>query len=731
MNFSFIAPPATPVRGMSAGRLAGDLCLAAALALAADGAAAQQCPDPPGNPAADGDRVECIEDSSFTGDIVINLEDFDIATQNDATHSVAANHGGNGDVRVDVRGGSIETAGRNAYAISGFHAADGDIVIGLRGASIETKHGGARGVIAWKYGTSGTGDIAIDVTNGASIDTEGVDAQGILGQNDGTSGTGDITVGVSGGASVYTAGAGAHGVHAVHRSGEGAMAVTVGAGASVRATGAGASGVQIGGFNTNLSDSIPDGTLEGAAKVGTDGYRQQSVTANGSVYGGSGEAAGVYLAGGGKVFIGPQGTVGAASGIAIVAARKLDTDPAPALYVGLSPGSRAIADMLGDDWILNDGGKTTIVMNGVVLHDGTKGATGLWAPNGARDVTLRKEGVKVTDRTTPGAFATEAWTVVADRDFSAADFSDRYGPRAAVYEALPGFLLRLDGRGGFAGRRGPARSADEPLWDRVDVWGRVEAGRGSYEAARSTVGAHYDFGRYAAETGWTVRLAEGLTGSLGVRLVSGSGDTSAPTGGGEIHARGRGLVAGLSWRGAAGVYSAARASATWYDLDLSSSARGALEGDTGAFVNAFGLEAGRGFALDGDTRFVARGWLAGSEASVDGFTDAVGTRVSAVDAGLLAAGLGGTVETSLALEGGRSAVLRGSLGAERVLDGSETVVHVSGEALRSKAPADRVLLDLEAIMPLAGGALQAGFVAHGLGSDDEEYAASLGFRIAF
>ena len=44
-------------------------------------------------------------------------------------------------------------------------------------------------------------------------------------------------------------------------------------------------------------------------------------TVNDAVHGGSGDAAGVFLAGGGRVYIGPAGTVGADSDIAIRACR--------------------------------------------------------------------------------------------------------------------------------------------------------------------------------------------------------------------------------------------------------------------------------------------------------------------------------------------------------------------------------------------------------------------------
>ena len=115
------------------------------------------------------------------------------------------------------------------------------------------------------------------------------------------------------------------------------------------------------------------------ATLDEDGYRRQTVMINGRVYGGSGEGAGVWLAGGGKVYIGPQGTVGAQSGIAI--RETGDTpganpgDPAirPKLYVDMNLDGRRVARVIDDDWIINDGGETTIVVNNVKLHDGATG----------------------------------------------------------------------------------------------------------------------------------------------------------------------------------------------------------------------------------------------------------------------------------------------------------------------------------------------------------------------
>ena len=81
--------------------------------------------------------------------------------------------------------------------------------------------------------------------------------------------------------------------------------------------------------------------------------------------------------------------------------------------------------MLGDDWIVNDGGLTTILVNGVKLHDGLSGTTRNRAVNGEWHVAIRGDGQTV-DRTDP-----DNWTIsprsvstIGDRDFSAADFTE-------------------------------------------------------------------------------------------------------------------------------------------------------------------------------------------------------------------------------------------------------------------------------------------------------------------
>ena len=680
-------------------------------------------------------------------------------------------HFGAGDTRITVSGGSVETKGENSYGIYGRrHGGARDISIEARGAAFDTEGKGAHGIVGWTGGPGATGDTRIDMANG-SVDTSGAGAHGIYGLNSGASG--NIAIDLAGNASVTTTGANSHGIHVWHQSGEGRMTVAVGPNATVSASGARANGVQIGRLNANPDDDVPDGTPERVAGFGADGYRKQTVTVNGRVTGGSGEAAAVYLAGGGKVVIGPQGSLRAASGIAILATGNIvvpGTQPCPpghvcaadvnaavfrppsiekpGLHVAMTLGGRRVSRVIGDDWIVNDGGETTITVNGVKLHDGATGATGATAPNGAWDVTVRGEGVTM-DRTDPANRVTSppSASTIADRDFSAGDFrevrgpppplppplpppplplppppkvEEKHAPRAAVYEALPGFLLRLDG-GGRSGERHYARGHP--------AWARISAGRGSFSPSGSSVGARHGFDRHETAAGLDIPLAGGLTAGLGLRRVSGAADVSAPTGGGGIGAEGRGLAAGLAWRGASGVHAAVSASMTGYELDLSSSKRGTLARDVEASVRAWSVEAGRRFGpADGPGLAVRARWDR-SMASMKDVADIVDSRLSLAVADRTAAGAGVAAETRLSLGAGRLS-LGGSLGVERTFSGG-TAVLVSGERLTSRGPDTRLLLGLGAEYRTGGAVLVTGLSADGPGSGDRSASASLALRIAF
>ncbi|MYJ72507.1 MAG: autotransporter outer membrane beta-barrel domain-containing protein [Rhodospirillaceae bacterium] len=651
------------------------------------------------------------------GNVLMDLRGLSVTTGGSAAHGVYAIHFGTGDIDIRLSGGGVTTRGVGARGvIASRDSGDGDIRIVSRNHRIVTESTevdateqvtGSHGIEATRRGL---GDIVIDLWAG-SIETKGTSSHGVNAGFATGEGRGNVRVRTGGGHSITTRGNGAHGINASYfgTAAAGTSAIFIDVGGSVRADGADAHGIAVGDLDDN-------GAVEGASPFDDDGYRRQTVRVNGRVYGGSGDGVGIFLAGGGRVFIGPRGLVGALSGVAVRAAGTtvVDGQTVPRkLLVHLMPGGRSPAALL-DGTIVNDGGETVYAVYGTALYDTEEGGrTGLWAPNGARDVTLVEDFTGL--------------------DFSSADsFMDRYAPRAAVYEALPGALLRLDavgsaGAGGMEESAGDGRlrQPGSPLWLRVSV----AAGRNKPRDA--TVGARGRYTRYAAEAGMDFRLAEGLTGWAGARLVRGTARVSSPAGGGRIAAAGYGLAGGLAWRSDAGLYAAGRLALTHYSADLTSSARGDLKKGATGLAHAAGLEGGRRFDLGGGTSLTARAWLNRSGISMGRFTDAVGSRVSVDKADRLAAGAGVAATRTFGLDGGAdSLALNGALGVERSI-GTESTVAVSGEKLKAGDPAPRLLIDAGMAWRSGSYALRAAAQARGLLSRDAEFGGRLELGMAF
>ena len=658
-------------------------------------------------------------------DIDIKVKDVTITTTSDDAYGIEVRHdgeGATGNATIVAQGGTITTTGNKSHGIRGWRGGGGgDANIDAQNLAITTM--GSRAIGIYGYHTGANGDINIDVQNG-SITTMGSQVIGIYGYHTGANG--DINIDVQNG-SITTMGDGARGIYASH-SGMGRIHINVDGGA-IHASGADASGIQIGRVNANSTDTVPDGTVERVAGVGEDGYRKQSVKVNGRVFGGSGEGAGVYIAGGGRIMIGPVGSVGAESGIAILATgdtpAEITGDPTlkPKLYLGANLDGRRVAEVIYDDYILNDGGETTIVINGVKLHDGAEGATGFTVPIGARNIILREEGVTV-DRADPNAWVITPMNqgVSFDRDFSADDFIEVYASRAALYETLPSLLLRLNGWGP-AGER--LTSPDSPIWV------RLSGGEGTYAPSKAAVGAGYDFNRFETEAGMNISLGESLTCWISVRHLKVSTDVSSPVGGGDVDTEGIGLGFGTSWNSTNDYYVDSRLSLTDYDMDISSKERDNLKNNVGAHGYSLGLEAGRRFKFNERMRLTPRAWLVHSRVSIDKFTDAVNSRVSFTKTAQLAGGVGVVTEIGLTRDGGeRKFTLRGSLDVEQTFAGEETTVRVSGEKLKSASEKSRVLLGLGGVYRSGRFSLSGEVSAGGVGSGNREYSGfvKLGMR---
>ena len=193
-------------------------------------------------------------------------------------------------------------------------------------------------------------------------------------------------------------------------------------GASIQVDAANAYAVRMGGTDSS-------GNVVRVAEIGGDGYRRHIVTLNGALSGGRG----IFLAGGGKVFIGAKGTIDSTFGLPIYATGNIPGDPVikPKLLVDMNLDGRRVVDVIGEGLIVNSG-ETTIVVNDVELHDGADGVvlqddgvTPVSVPNGARDVSIRLDGFIATGRNSDGwTFTERAENTIISRDFLAADFID-------------------------------------------------------------------------------------------------------------------------------------------------------------------------------------------------------------------------------------------------------------------------------------------------------------------
>jgi len=397
----------------------------------------------------------------------------------------------------------------------------------------------------------------------------------------------------------------------------------------------------------------------------------------------------VYLAGGGRVVVSPNGRVGAASGIAIRAVgRGSDGLPSP-LSVDFRLDGNPMQEALGSGRIVNDDGSTELRINGVRLYDSTEGVTDRWTANGAWDVRTRAAeagGIRVTEA---------------------------YAPRAELYESLPGLLLRLD-----AGA--PVRRPEEP------AWARFAYGVGSGDPKRSQTGANYDFDRAEAMAGLSRSWANGFGGSLWLRHVQSEVKADAVSGAGELELHGAGAGMSAHWRGAGGLEISGEVSLTDFGVDADSKRHGRLARDVGAelwqarLAVAYRMEQAEGLVLS------PRAWAWHAEADIDPFTDTVGSRVAYADESRSAAGLGVLAEVTQP-----EYSLYGSLDVESVFAGEETVAQVSGQGLGSESKRTQVLVGMGGRWQGERVVLQGGLRLADPGGKNQEASASFSLGGSF
>ena len=236
-----------------------------------------------------------------------------------------------------------------------------------------------------------------------------------------------------------------------------------------------------------------NGVVTGAAPFDEEGYRRQTVRVNGPVLWRLGRRRGrrAYLAADGSSSGRAAGSAPAPASPSLpIGNNVVDGVTLPRkLLVHLAPDGRSPADLL-DGTIVNEGGETVLAVNGTPIYESEKGGrTGLWAPNGARDVTLIEH--------------------FSGLDFSSAEsFIDRYAPRAAAYEALPSVLMRMDAEGP-AGTGALRQSGLAPLAAPLRRRGRPRAARRQHRRALPASTAT------PPRSAWTTCSATELRASLG------------------------------------------------------------------------------------------------------------------------------------------------------------------------------------------------------------------------
>ena len=247
-------------------------------------------------------------------------------------------------------------------------------------------------------------------------------------------------------------------------------------------------------------------------------------------------------------------------------------------------------------------------------------------------------------------------------------------PRARVYEALPSALLGMERPASHAERAAAPRASN-------GAWARIDASQGSWEAAGSAnAGLEYDRRGFSFQAGVDAVLGEEARGGVSFHVRRATAEVSQ---GGDVEARGAGVGLSATWS-AGPVYVDGQATATLYDLDLTSTLRGALKDDARAHGLSAALEAGRAVPV-GRATVTPRARVAYSSVSLSDFDDSVGARVS-LDRGRSLTGRAGAL-AELVFGEGR---VFGSLDVEHEFE-AETRMSVAGTSLAAEGEETRWL----------------------------------------
>jgi outer membrane autotransporter protein len=283
----------------------------------------------------------------------------------------------------------------------------------------------------------------------------------------------------------------------------------------------------------------------------------------------------------------------------------------------------------------------TLVINGAVLSGGTLVLAQSTTPN----VLLSSDLVAVTvvgtsiegDFVGALTFGAFDYSLVKDgTDFVFSVASQAVNSTGAVYEAAPSVLGAFNrlptleqrvGHRQWTGQSG-ALAEGQPI---TGAWVRFSGDRLD---ATTTTGSNIDSSTWGLQAGSDFAVESGDAGQwvLGVTGQYGqvSSTVTSALGFGTIDAEGFGVGATATWYGNTGTYVDLQGQMNWIDIDIASSAAGALATDQSTTAYALSAEVGHQFALNETSALVPQAQLTWGRIDGGAFTD---NAANAVDLG--------------------------------------------------------------------------------------------------
>lgn len=330
------------------------------------------------------------------------------------------------------------------------------------------------------------------------------------------------------------------------------------------------------------------------AGITASGRRDQTVEIGGHLESTLSDGAGIYLVGGGKVVVKPEGTIITASGVPI------NVEGTGILVVEIE---------LQQDETLVDATRRAI--NGRILNDIEKTELSFVSPDGTKRTV--PHSTEQTDYLVDGAFdvgiisGTQGFRVVHD-----------YAPRARVYEALPSALLGMSDTPRLRERASAPRDSN-------GFYVNLTTKSGSWKPNSSTTSTSYNH-RYTGLTfGNTIWQNENQ--SVDIFLNYGIGAANVKNGG-RIGVTRTGIGISHSWD-TDQYYVDFSGSVSAFHIDLNSHSRGMLKSGQSGQGYSFNAEAGYKIKMSSVAITPSVGFGL-SSVRTGSFTDKLGVKVSSL-----------------------------------------------------------------------------------------------------